>query len=321
MSNLEEFRRLAKIAKESGIYEELGELARREDTEETEEYFALELTQVSFPFSQFVRNAAAYTMAVDAGQHKLGTNSESIRGLLAQLNALSEPEPHTLVALNYGFEHFLEVMNTAELSLCRIYLISLVAAFEAYIHDVIFEIFRNYPYCMKNEQRSITYSEALGFTTLDELVDYLASIEAKKSIDGRVEEYLPKLGKRLGIDFDKLTGFIEDIGLVFALRNLLVHTDGIVDRQFMRRYPLSNIQLGDGLVIEKKNLGYISQTIRPIVELLEVMLSKKFPRIATVQWSEDLERTRDYAAHFEQFKSLCQPELSIHRQEGTITQD
>lgn len=112
-------------------------------------------------------------------------------------------------------------------------LIALVSQFDVYLANLIRGILLKKPDILNASERAISYSDLSDFSSIEEARDFFA----EKTIEGVLRQshtdqfawLEEKLGLKLRNGLDVWSRFIE----ITQRRNLFVHTDGIVTRQYL----------------------------------------------------------------------------------------
>lgn len=247
------------------------------------------------------QNSLLLTSVVNASPKRL-TNLESFRNGLLQagsalmgnqsLENLIELDENDCQILSELLAHRINLEEDTQRALNRMYITSIVTCFEVFIQDLLYEVFERYPDTLRSN-KTITYEELLRHPNMDSLVSYIAQLESSKSTEGSAKEYLARVAKRLGIngieDLIK-TGIIQDgIEDLVGIRNVIVHSGGVVDAAYIRRYPQSNFQEGECVEVTIKDIANISETVRLVVGVIESLVTEKFELIAKIEWSEEAE--------------------------------
>lgn len=110
--------------------------------------------------------------------------------------------------------------------------ISLFSAFDKYIGDLIAVLYARNPELYQNLNRELPLSEALQYTTIEELRDVVLDKEIESIRRKSYIEQFSDLEKRFSIKltkFDSWPSFIE----ASQRRNLFTHCDGIVSKQYL----------------------------------------------------------------------------------------
>lgn len=191
----------------------------------------------------------------------------------------------------------IEMKKTTQKALNSMFISSVVSCFEVYIQDLLYEIFVNYPNTWRCS-KTLTYDEILKHSSIAQVISCMAQLEASKSTEGFAKEYLSRVAKRFGVNaIEELidNGIIEQgIEKISGIRNVIVHSGGVVDAAYLRRYPQSSFQEGDCIELDLEDIASISNTTRLTVGIIESSIIQKFEKIAVAQWSKQSEMYLEY---------------------------
>lgn len=84
-------------------------------------------------------------------------------------------------------------------------------------------------------ERSISFAEVLGFKSVEEIRDLMLSLAVRDVMQGSLADHLVYIRDKAGIDLKSLVVDTDLLGEVALVRNLLVHGEGIVTADFIRR--------------------------------------------------------------------------------------
>jgi hypothetical protein len=200
---------------------------------------------------------------------------------------------------NWAFNNLLNSVEKAQEMYFSMYVITLVSQFEAYIQDIVTEISRHYPETMRSN-RTISFNEVLQFSEIPSLVEYLAINTSAKSTEGTATEYICRIGNKYGIAICQFKDLLREIEQFVDIRHIQVHKNGIIDSQFFSKYPNMG-KVGDRYILNFTILAEMSYLFRLTVNLIEVMLVSKFPKIAIINNLDDL---------YLEFDTICYKENS-----------
>lgn len=115
----------------------------------------------------------------------------------------------------------------------RMSLVSLVSIYDVYLARLVRAMFRARPEMLSGSNRQLTYSELSNFSTLQEARDHILELEVdsllRDSHTAQFEWLEGKLGIQLRKDLAIWPAFVE----ITERRNLFVHTNGIVNAQYL----------------------------------------------------------------------------------------
>lgn len=111
--------------------------------------------------------------------------------------------------------------------------ISLVSQYDAYLNNLIKTIFHIKPEILNSSERNIKYTELLSFKNLNEATETIIEKEVESVLRenhlNQIKWLENKIGMKLREGIPNLVNFIE----LTERRNLFVHCNGIVSRQYL----------------------------------------------------------------------------------------
>lgn len=138
-----------------------------------------------------------------------------------------------------SFPRFIELSNKIEAStLAYKYLpisiiISLVSQYDAYLNNLIKTIFHIKPEILNSSERNIQYTDLISFNNIGEAKDYVIEKEIESVLRENHLSQLKWLEKKLSIKLrDGIPNLVSFIELT-ERRNLFVHCNGVVSRQYL----------------------------------------------------------------------------------------
>lgn len=172
----------------------------------------------------------------------------------------------------------------------RSYVVSLISLFDAFIGNIIKNIYNICPEKLNNSEQKLSFSELSHFNTLADAKDYIIDNKIEAILRSSHQEQFDWLAKELSIStltkFKDWPNFIE----ITQRRNLFVHTNGIVSNQYLttcNKYKVDNIEninKGDKLNVDR---AYFERTYEIFYEIgiklsqmvLRCLLLKKEPNL------------------------------------------
>jgi hypothetical protein len=140
-------------------------------------------------------------------------------------------------------------------------LIYAVSSFEVFLNNFLTIIYEEEPRALKSNAKSMTYEEILSHSSLKSLKRKMISNVLHdffyKSISDQFEIINKKFGFKLDFNKSKSTIFDKSVNLetlteIFALRNIILHNDGIVNDIFLKNNPNSKFNIGDRVVLDSE---------------------------------------------------------------------
>lgn len=152
--------------------------------------------------------------------------------------------------------------------------VNLVALFDAFLKDVFFVVLTSNPATLKSS-RSVSYDRVLEYESMAELIDYLAARDLHevgyKSIPEQIEYY----EKRFAITCLPPGTDVGALVEVRAIRNLIVHNNGVVNHRFLEEVPASSHALGERILVDESRFLESKRVLEDVVgEIVKNLIAK-----------------------------------------------
>lgn len=119
--------------------------------------------------------------------------------------------------------------------LVRILFSSCVDNFEAYLSDLLYEIYLAQPETLKSSNQ-VTVKEVLDCNDIQEFITYYAKKKLSKLQRGSVKGFINENSQINDLKAMSLQQQ-EDVEKIFQIRHLFAHQNGVVDEKFLRYFP------------------------------------------------------------------------------------
>nr|WP_319401830.1 ATP-binding protein [uncultured Carboxylicivirga sp.] len=116
--------------------------------------------------------------------------------------------------------------------LSRILFSSYVDSFEAYLSDLLYEIFLANPASLKSQQ-NVTIEEVLNCSDMQEFIEYWSKLKISKLQKGSVKGFIKENKQIKDLNVIDETEMSE-IERILQIRHLYAHRNGIVDEKFLQ---------------------------------------------------------------------------------------
>lgn len=130
------------------------------------------------------------------------------------------------------------------------FIVSFVSQYDAYLGRVIKTIFSKKPELLNNSEKNLLFSELLDFESIEEAREFIIEKEVESVLrDSHLKQFKwleNKLKMTLRKDLPSFSSFIE----ITERRNLFVHCNGFISRQYIDNCKENNVEN-----IDKVNLG------------------------------------------------------------------
>ena len=149
-------------------------------------------------------------------------------------------------------------LNTSRKLLPRSFLVSLISQYDAYLGSLIRVIFYKKPEILNSSEKNLTFSQLVGFSTVDDARRFIVEKEIEAVIRESHIEQIRWLEKKLDMPLTKGLDIWPAFVEITERRNLFVHTDGIVSEQYLSvckensvEFP-SETKIGDSLDVSQE---------------------------------------------------------------------
>ena len=146
-----------------------------------------------------------------------------------------------------------------------------IAIFESFLTDFLVAIFTLRPNTLKSENTA-TYEDILSLSSMKQLIAHLASNRAGKILEGDLYEVADKLNKAFSIDIFRFEKF-DIIYEAFCRRHIIVHNDGVTDKEYCKKMPNSKIRVR--LSTDLPYIETLFTTIGQFIDYLDDCFSRK----------------------------------------------
>ncbi|WNN36115.1 hypothetical protein RIN65_08375 [Pantoea agglomerans] len=162
------------------------------------------------------------------------------------------------------------------------FLVAIVSEYDAYLGDLIREIYNNKPERVSGLEKEFTFRELMEFTDLDEVKDFVIEKDIETTLRKSHLEQLHSLEKKFGIELTKGLGILPDFIEITERRNLFVHCKGVVSAQYIKickdnGVELKEVEVGKKLFAQN---DYIFKAIHVFseiaIKLTHVLWNKVF---------------------------------------------
>lgn len=164
------------------------------------------------------------------------------------------------------------------------FVVSLVSQYDAYLGKLIRQIFEVQPELLNSSEKSFKFSDLASFENIDEAKEYIIEKEIESILRESHIKHFIWLENKLDIPLRKdLPNFLDFIEIT-ERRNLFVHTNGVVSRQYLavceKNCPklVNDVNVGDKLNANAEYLVKSQEVLLEIgIKLGHVMWRKLMP--------------------------------------------
>lgn len=147
--------------------------------------------------------------------------------------------------------------------LLRSLVVMSVSALEVLTSALIRSYIGAFPHAFGSDKKEFSLADLRGYASMEEAVEAAVDSKVEDIIRGGFEEWQRWLGAkdRLGVDLESISITSSVVLEAIQARHLLVHTDGIVSKQFVRKTPTTSVTEGDRLPL---SVGIVRQYLDAI---------------------------------------------------------
>ncbi len=157
-------------------------------------------------------------------------------------------------------------------------LISLVAQFEAFLTDLITEIAdRDLSPFADSQPVEIPRGRLFTTPSIQALQESILEKDRRALTSGGLEEFAKYFNRRFQIDFKTLGISYKTIRELHARRHLHVHSDGVVDHQYLKEFPTSGATVGERLNVDHSYILSAFQLSIEFASAIALAATKSFP--------------------------------------------
>ncbi len=164
-------------------------------------------------------------------------------------------------------EH-LEVLN--HMTFCAV-----VDNYLAYVSDLLTLIFKTKPESLKSSQ-TLEIEEILQYASMDELVNHIAERKVNQLAYKGMEDLNRELTRSLGLTLFDEPGDLTDARGLIEMRNLIVHSRGIVNPLYLSRVHSAGPKLGEQIKVDTVLVWRAREFLSAAVSRVDRACANKF---------------------------------------------
>lgn len=163
----------------------------------------------------------------------------------------------------------------------QLILISTITALEVYLTDVILEIYKRNitPFKKTDENVSFAKSYLLSMSSMYKIQNDLITKDFRSLTSGGLKEIDKYYRKTFDIDIKNLGVDFQEIEEIHTRRHLFVHRDGIVDSEYVTKFPQYDYKIGQQIMITHDYLLFALNKLSEFGKVINKILLQKFPDI------------------------------------------
>jgi hypothetical protein len=154
-----------------------------------------------------------------------------------------------------GFIDLTEKVDTTNLAYTLLpinFVVSFVSQYDAFLGGLIRTMFVSQPEILNNSEKNILFSELIQFETIDEAREFIVEKEVESVLRENHLKQFKWLENKLGITLRKDLPSFSDFIEITERRNLFVHCNGIVSRQYLEVCKENGVKNVDKIKLGQK---------------------------------------------------------------------
>lgn len=225
-----------------------------------EEYVATMETIIHHYISQLTSLIDTYPLVMHLLTSNVITNVNDVNEFI-KVNGIEirEDDDKTSVKMSHSvareFKHKTEIVQKSTQSIFLFpvnVVVSMVSLYDAYLGGIIKEMYKMCPDILNDSDKNIQLKDVLQYSSIDEVKERIIEKEVDTVIRDSHIKQICWLEKKLSVPLTKGLPSYKDFVEITERRNLFVHTNGIVSRQYIaicteNGVPLADVKLGDRL--------------------------------------------------------------------------
>jgi hypothetical protein len=153
--------------------------------------------------------------------------------------------------------------------------IHLIAAFEAFLSDLLRAVLVHRPEMLKSDKR-VTFEEVIDADSKDELISRLADREIGSLTYASFRKQASYIEERFGPVLQLSSEELGDLAEAYARRNVLLHNAGVVDQRFKDLAPNGAFELGETVSVSLSYWEGIRASLDGLASSLENGMLERF---------------------------------------------
>lgn len=144
-------------------------------------------------------------------------------------------------------------------------LVTAVSSFEMLVSNIVRAFYSEHPEALRASDTKYSLSDIEGFGTLDEFRAYCAERQADSLLYGGMESWIDWFARQLKISWSSHSPNLPELTEVYQRRNIIVHNDGQVNRQYLSKVGRAgeSTPIGTQLTIDRE---YCESAIDLLIE-------------------------------------------------------
>lgn len=165
----------------------------------------------------------------------------------------------------------------------RMSFVYLVALFDAFLTDIFANVVKTRPTILKSSKKQITYDRLLEFGTFEAIVEFIASRELNELSYKSIKDQADYYRDRFGVALEDSGVSVNELVELRCTRNLLVHTNGVVNHIYLEQVSGTTYKSGDDVQVDAE---YFSHAVKSLEAVASFITAKLIEKHATVTEGE-----------------------------------
>lgn len=125
-------------------------------------------------------------------------------------------------------------------------LIMYLAYIEAFFQDYRRILFKIDPLLLSNKDKTCTWEEIIAKKSIEEIHEFIIEKSLEKSGYDKLDELIEKLNnKPYVIKIRIKSEYLAFLGKLICIRNMIIHNNAKVTKEFKKLHPVSKLKIGD----------------------------------------------------------------------------
>lgn len=166
----------------------------------------------------------------------------------------------------------------------RHFLVSSVSAYDSFLGDMIKTIYTHKPELLNCSERNLTLNEIIKFDSIEAVKEKILDNEIDSLLRKSHSEQIQALSNKFNVPLEPDPQLAKDFVELTERRNIFVHTDGIISRQYLSVCKSHNVELDDQLKLGTRLTAKNTYLLRANdillemgIKIIQVLWRKLFP--------------------------------------------
>ena len=214
------------------------------------------IQQASMTMANNMTKMLKVRYVIPESMEALATSKKNIVDLAKVFPQIS---PEQLIIDHY--EEEIDFLKTIPSTIYPMIIVYSITMFEVFLSELAKTLMSYFPQSLKSSEKTMSYAAILDFDSIDTLRQHIIETDLMKFSFGSIKDRIRFLEKRYKLQFKYTRGkgirnnwnCIEYDPLieVHAVRNLIVHNAGTINKIYLSEIPATHYKLGEQLNIDE----------------------------------------------------------------------